>query len=74
MEENAVFARLKGNNTNNSIFTLITYLCKSWGQATFNATTVPEGGEPHPTEVEESGIPAQRVLLCASDHGAEVRS
>ena len=69
MEENALFVHLKGDN-NNTIIALIAFICKRWCQA----TTVPEGVESNHTEVEESGIPAQRVLLCALDHEAEARS
>ena len=69
MEKNAIFAHLKGNN-NNTVIALIAFICKRWGQA----TTAPEGVESNHTEVEESGIPARRVLLCALDHEAEVRS
>jgi len=68
-EENAIFAHLRGNN-NRTIIALIAFICKRWGQA----TTVPEGVESNHIEVEESGIPAWRVLLCALDHEAEVKS
>lgn len=69
MEKNAIFAHSKDNNTT-TIIALTAFICKRWGQA----TTVPEGVESNHTEVEESGIPAWRVLLCALDHEAEVRS